>query len=192
MPYRSNGPRARRLTVAALACGLAAAAVVPAASQADTTAVDWTIAGGSLTVAAPAITAFSATLTGVDQTVRTAVGNWQVDDATGSGDGYNVTASASAPQIGGAAAPAGSTITLTPPSAATDPDGGTADGPTIASGPLELTGGAVQVASAAAGRGIGQWSFAQGADDLAVVVPGKATAGAYTSTITFTTAPLAG
>ena len=48
---------------------------------------------------APAITPFTATLSGVNQTKLTAVGSWSVTDATGSNAGYSVTVAASAPAV---------------------------------------------------------------------------------------------
>ena len=45
---------------------------------------------GSLSNTAPAITPFAATLTGLTQTVHTAVGAWSVIDTRGSGAGYLV------------------------------------------------------------------------------------------------------
>ena len=71
---------------------------------------------GSLSNTAPAITPFATTLTGLTQTVHAAVGAWSVVDTRGSGAGYRVTVSASAPTVGGseAAAGTGAGLTLTP------------------------------------------------------------------------------
>ena len=84
--------------VARIVAGLAvvsAFAVAPMAQAADTNATG-TLSAGSLTNTAPAITAFSTALTGVNQTVNTAVGAWNVNDARGSNVGYNITVAATA------------------------------------------------------------------------------------------------
>jgi hypothetical protein len=60
--------------------------------------------------------------------------------------------------------------------------------------PQVLSTSAATIASAVAGTGQGEWDFAAdgGVDQrLAVVIPGDASAGAYQSTLTFTTAPAA-
>ena len=54
-------------------------------AQADTTAATGTLSAGGLSVVAPPITPFTATLTGVNQTVNTAVGTWNLTDAIGDG-----------------------------------------------------------------------------------------------------------
>jgi hypothetical protein len=51
---------------------------------------------------------------------------------------------------------------------------------------------AATIENAAAGTGHGEWDFAAdagSADSLAVLIPGDADAGSYSSTLTFTTAP---
>jgi Ice-binding-like len=70
----------------------------------------------SMSITAPPITSFSAKLTGLNQTVSTAVGAWSVTDATGSNAGYSVTVAASAPTVNGSTSGAGTggSLTLTP------------------------------------------------------------------------------
>ena len=148
---------------------------------------------GLLSSTAPAIAPFEATLTGLTQTVRTAVGAWSVTDARGNNAGYSVTVAAGAPTVDGStsAAGTGAEMTLTPvtPTPASGHPAGT--GP-VAMPPQVLSTTAATIASAVAGTGQGGWDFAADsgvAKSLAVVIPGDASAGAYQSTLTFTTAP---
>jgi len=193
--------------VARIVAGLAvvsAFAVAPMAAQAALTgdaAVTGTLNAGVLSVTAPTITAFSATLTGIAQTKNTPVGTWNVTDATGSDRGYDVTVSATAPTVdadgAGAGAPAviaGSTLKLYTTTAET---GDNLNTKPVAQADAQLDvladGGyaASTIQSAAAGTGQGPWDFAADADiaaGLEVVIPGTATPGAYASTLTYTTA----
>lgn len=192
MPKFSS-PRVTRV-MASLAVMSAFAAVPVAAQAADTTA-SGTLTAGSLSNTAPAITPFGVTLSGLTQTVTTPVGASNVIDATGSNDGYSITVSATAPQVGGVAADAGTggSMTLTP-TTATAAAGNPADTGPVAqpAGVLPVTGvGARTIQNAPAGTGQGQWNFAADAgaqESLAVVIPGDASAGAYSSTLTYTTA----
>src|ERR1039458_2490621 len=101
--------------------GLAAAsalALAPMAAQADTTNATGTLTAGSLSELAPTITAFTGTLSGVNQTVHAAVGAWDVNDAVGDAAAYHVTVSAGAPTIAGTSI-AGSLGPTWPPLTAT-------------------------------------------------------------------------
>jgi hypothetical protein len=148
---------------------------------------------GSLANTAPAIAPFSARLTGLTRTLHTAVGGWSVTDATGSNAGYSVTVTATGPTVNGSmsAAGTGGHLTLTPVS------GTAASGNLAASGPLAMSAQtlgttAATIVNAAAGTGQGEWDFAGDSgitQNLAVVIPGDASVGAYSSTLTFTTAP---
>ncbi len=182
--------------VARIATGLvvaAAFAAVPVVAQAAPTDVDGTLDAGALSNTAPAIAPFTTTLTGVTQSVDTSLGGWNVTDATGSNAGYSVTVSATAPSVGGVAADAGTggSLTLTPTAATAAEGNPAATGPT-AEGAQTLGTTAVTIDNAAAGTGQGEWDFAADngttENNLAVVIPGDASAGAYTSTLTFTTA----
>jgi WxL domain surface cell wall-binding len=180
-------------------------AVAPVAAQADTTA-QGLLTAGSLVETAPAITAFPTTLTGATQTVNTAVGAWNVMDASGSNAGYTVTVSSSAPTDTALAdgtgthlsTGTGGSITLTPTAATAHVGYPETTGPVDGAGattsltPILVSTGTPTVASAAAATGQGSWDFA-GAGNLAVVIPGNASASAgyYTSTLTYTAAPLA-
>ena len=150
---------------------------------------------GSLSNTAPAVAPFSAKLTGLTQTVDTALGAWSVTDATATNAGYSVTVSATAPTVNGntAAAGTGATITLTPTTASAAPGNPASTGP-IASSPQTLSAAPTTIENAPAGSGQGEWDFpadtgATGTGSLAIVIPGDAGSGAYSSTLTFTTAP---
>ncbi|CAN5828402.1 hypothetical protein BH18ACT7_BH18ACT7_13100 [soil metagenome] len=180
--------------VARIVAGLAvvsAFAVAPMAAQAADTDATGTLSAGSLTNTAPAITAFSTALTGVNQTVNTAVGAWNVNDARGSNAGYNITVAATAPTVGGSAPAAGTggSLTMTSTTATAAAGNPAATGPVTSAAQL-LSPTAATIANAAATTGQGQWNFPT-AGNLAVVIPGNASAGAYSSTLTYTSAPLA-
>jgi hypothetical protein len=190
-------PRAARVT-AGLAVVAAVAATPIAAHAADTDATG-TLTAGSLTNTAPAITPFTAALTGVTQTVTTAVGAWSVTDARGNSEGYSVTVSATAPTVNGEAADAGhgASLSLTPTTATAATGNPATTGPVAQpAGVLPVTGVAARtIQFADTGTGQGEWDFAADAgaeENLAVVIPGDASAGDYSSTLTFTSAGLAG
>jgi hypothetical protein len=148
---------------------------------------------GSLSNTAPAITPFAATLTGLTQTVHAAVGAWSVIDTRGSGAGYLVTVSATAPTVGGsvAAAGTGAGLTLTPRAAEASPGNAASPGPVPAGAQL-LGASAATIAGVAPGGGQGKWVFPADAGvekSLGIVIPGDAAAGTFSSTLTFTTTP---
>ena len=192
--------------VARIVAGLAvvtAFAVAPMAAQAadtDTTGATGTLTGGSLNITSPAdISAINATLGGITQIVTADVGAWSANDATGSNDGYNITLTASAPTVGGVGADAGTGATLTLGASTTPAAPGTDNPVPAASRPvndgdqvLPATGGAT-IDHAILGMGQGLWDFAAVSaanDGLSVVIPGDASAGAYSSTLTYTIATL--
>ena len=183
----------RRLRPAAGLGVLMAFAVMAVGAQADPGDVSITLTGGSRSTTIPAIAPLTVGLTGVAQTVTTTVGAWSVTDATGSNDGYRVTVAASVPTVGGSVADAGTggSITLTPKTATVAAGNSAATGPVAASAqPLSTTAATIQ--TAADGTGQGKWDFAADSGlekSLSVVIPGDASAGAYTSTLTFTAAP---
>jgi hypothetical protein len=155
----------RRLVVlrrAAVALGVASAfALAPIAAQAADTNSTGTLTAGALSNTAPAITPFTATLTGVNQTVDTAVGAWDVNDATGASPGYTVTVSAGAPSIN-ATSLAGSLgltwLTLTPTTATADPSNPApaSTHPVATATPQALGATAATIDSAAVNTGSGE------------------------------------
>lgn len=194
-PKQLSGGLARTLTprrAAVTLAALCAFAVLPVAAQADSTDLSGTLTAGSLSNTAPSIAPFSTTLTGLTQTVDTAVGSWSVTDATGSNNGYSVTVSGTAPTVAGTTAGAGTgaSITLTPAAAVAATGNPAATGP-IAQAAQQLSTTPATIENAPAGTGQGEWDFpgdSGSAKSLAVVIPGDASAGDYSSTLTFTTA----
>jgi hypothetical protein len=187
-------PRGLRI-IAGMAVASAFAAA-PIAAQADSTVATGTLTAGGLSVVAPAIAAFSATLTGVNQTVNTAVGTWNLTDAIGDGAAYNVSVSAGAPAINGTsiAGSLGSTwLALTPTTSARDLSNPAPNSthPVAIAGSLAVGATAVTIENAAVNTGAGKWVFVGdtgGVQNLAVTIPGNAVPGSYTDTLTYTIA----
>lgn len=148
---------------------------------------------GPRSLTAPTITPFTAALTGAAKTLHTEVGEWSVNDPTGSNAGYRVTAAATEPTVDGSEAKAGTggSLTLTAPTP-TAADGNPATTGPVPASPQVLGTSATTIATAVAGTGQGRWNFAAHPAGLDVVIPGDAAAGAYSSTLTFTTAPAVG
>ena len=145
---------------------------------------------------APAIAPFSATLTGAARTVHTAIGAWTLGDARGTGAGYSVTVAATAPTVNGstAAAGTGAALTLTP-RAPVGEAGNLAVAGIPAAAPQLLGTTAATIVNAPAGTGRGRWSVhadSGATESLAILIPADADAGAFSSTLTFTTAPPVG
>jgi hypothetical protein len=181
----------------ALALGmLCVFAAPPVVAQADTTTATGTLSAGGLSVAAPPITPFTATLTGVNQTVNTAVGAWNLTDAVGDGAAYNVSVAAGAPSIGGtsiAGSLGGTWLALTPTTATVDASNPApaSTHPVAIAGSLAVGATAVTIENAAVNTGAGKWDFAGdtgGVRNLAVTIPGDAVPGAYSDTLTYTIA----
>jgi hypothetical protein len=137
--------------------------------------------------------------------VPTTLTGYQVSDATGTGNGWNVTFQASQftctaavgqCPTGGDAIPA-SSLLMSPETVACD--SGTncagragAPGISISSNTVLDSGSAVKVASAAVGTGMGSYTFTPGVlggagKALTLVVPGDAYASTYDSTVTVST-----
>lgn len=188
-----SSPRTFRAAVAVAVVG--AFAVVPVAAHANppnTTDADGTLTAGGLTVTAPGISTFDTALTGVTQVIPAQVGAWNVTDATGSNDGYSITVAASAPTVNGLTSDAGTdpTLQLTPTTATAATGNPATTGP-VAEAVQTLTTTPSTIDNAAPGTGQGEWDFAADTGstaNLAIVIPGDASAGAYSSTLTFTTA----
>src|SRR6202035_5492603 len=148
--------------------GLAVAsafAVAPVVAQADTTHATGTLTAGGLSVVAPVITPFTAALTGVNQTVNTAVGSWTLTDAVGDGAAYNVSVTAGAPTIGGTsiAGSLGDTwLALTPTTATADAThpAPPSTHPVAIAGRVAIGAIAATIENAAVNTGAGKWNFA--------------------------------
>jgi Ice-binding-like/WxL domain surface cell wall-binding len=142
---------------------------------------------------APTITPFTTKLTGLNQTVSTTVGGWSVTDARLGNAGYSVTVAASTPTVGGStsAAGTGGSLTLTPSTASAANNNPPSTGPVPTPAQI-LSPTPATIENAPTGTGHGEWNFpadAGSTNSLAVLIPGNADAGSYTSTLTFTTAP---
>jgi putative surface cell wall-binding protein len=182
------------VVVALVTLVVAAAPPTLALAATDTTSV--TLTGGTLSfTTAPTAANFPATtLTGATQTIATDFDDWRVNDARGTGAGWNVSFQATQFSDGGSnTLPAGSLKVKVPAVTAVDPLNLAA--PPVAQGLPPWTidnGAAVKVFSALAGTGAGEWNFDQAnilaAKDLQLTVPASAAAGTYTSTLTFTLA----
>jgi hypothetical protein len=151
---------------------------------------------GSLSNTAPTISSFAATLTGAVQTIHTAVGAWSVADSRGTGAGYSVTVAATAPTVDGSpvAAGTGASMTLTPRTPTRAAGNAATTGP-VAAAARQLSTTATTIATAIPGTGRGGWDFPADTGDLRsleLLIPADAGPGAFSSTLTFTTAPPAG
>lgn len=169
--------------VAALALLLAA---VPTAAFANDTVGTATLTGGALSLVTPDAVAFSATLTGSDQSVP-ASQDIDVVDGTGSASGWNVTltsttfssgsnelaADAATDQGASGSCDAGVTCTLADNSATSYP---------VAVPAADVAPTAVRIQSAASGTGMGGQTWTH---NMALDVAGNAVAGTYTSTWTY-------
>jgi hypothetical protein len=167
--------------MAALAAGTMA---FPASATAISATA--TISAGTLTFVSPASVAFSATLTGVDQNV-TSPQSFDVKDATGSGVGWNITATSTTFTSSGHTL---STSAVTEPVAPAD----TCDASTTCTlattsvtYPYTLPAAttaptATKVFNATANTGLGDQTAV---NTLSLAVPASTVAGSYTSTWTF-------
>ena len=132
------------------------------------------------------------TLTGAQQTVHTNFANWGVNDATGSGAGWHVTFQASQFTGTGPITLPLDSLTLTPP--AITPSGINLAVPPVLQCVTSCvldSGSAVQIVHALAATGQGGWTMTQAnllGGDLALTIPANASAGTYTSNLTFTLA----
>jgi len=177
--------RKRALVLSAIA-SLGVAGNAHAAT--DTTSV--AVTGDNITLTAPTFGDFSGvTLNGSAQTKATSAANWSVNDARGTGGGFEVAVSASALQTADPTpvVMSGATLTLSAPTVAPTDATNTSTAPAVLGG--SLIGGTVKVADANSGEGLGAWDFTQGATHLTLGVPATARAGTYSSTITTTLTP---
>jgi hypothetical protein len=145
----------------------------------------------TLDIVAPQITNLSATLTGAPLPLDTPVLDMDVTDATGSNLGWNVTAIATAPANNAGGAPMSARTSAPVSLAVATPTPVTGNGavPPTTKG-LQLLTAAATIAHTAVGEGQGGWVFPADATQLLhIVIPADATAGTYTSTLTFTVAP---
>jgi hypothetical protein len=176
---------ARRLLAAVLLAGGALVATSLPAVAATATA---TLTGGTLGfVAAPANTGFNISLTGED-VVATTTQTFDVGDATGSGAGWNITATSTSFRAGSRTLPSTAVTVLSVPSVACDPGASCTAATNGVSYPYTLPAGvsaptATKIFSAAANTGLGNQTVTL---VFQLAIPASAFAGNYSSTWTYT------
>lgn len=182
----------RALRLAALAAFAAALALAPL-SSAGATSATVTVSAGSLGFAGAVPTvAFSATLTGLDQTASTTQAI-DVGDATGSGSGWNVTGTSTTFSAGGGhTLPSSATTITSSPSVACDAGATctTATTTGAVSYPYTLPAAgsaptATKMFNAATNSGLGNQTVTP---TWKVAIPANAYAGTYNSTWTLSLA----
>ena len=167
------------LAIAAFALSLATPLGALAATG-DATSV--TVTGGTLTSTTPLANDFpGVTIDGASHSPTAALATFSVSDLTGTGAGWHVTAGAT--QFTGAShSLAVGSLELSQPTVAAN--GTTSADPTINIGPYTIDNGAVTIASAAVGAGMGNYDFS--ATTLTLAIPADVYADTYTSTVTIT------
>ncbi|MCA1845009.1 MAG: hypothetical protein LC792_17810 [Actinobacteria bacterium] len=177
--------RARRLLTAALIAGAALVTTSLPAIAATATA---TLTGGTLGfVSAPATTGFSAGLTGKD-VVATATQTFDVGDATGSGAGWNITATSTSITAGAKSLAPTSVTVQSVPTVGCDSGATCSTATNGVSYPYTLPAAttaptASKIYSAAANTGLGNQTATL---VFQLAIPASAFAGNYSSTWTFT------
>jgi hypothetical protein len=176
---------AHRLIAAAFFAG---GALVATSLPAVATTATATLTGGTLGfVAAPASTGFGVSLTGQD-VVGTATQTFDVGDATGSGAGWNVTATSTSFTTGShSLAPTSITVQAVP-TVACDSGASCTTATNGVSYPYTLPAGATaptatKIFSSGANTGLGNQTLTL---VLRLAIPANAFAGSYSSTWTYT------
>jgi hypothetical protein len=175
----------RRLIVAALWVG---SVVVATSLPAVATTASATLTGGTLGfVSAPASTGFNATLTGLNQVV-TSTQTFDVGDATGSGSGWNITATSTAFTTGAKSLANTSVTVQSLPTVACDSGASCTVATNGTSYPYSLPAGATaptatKIFSSAANTGLGNQTLTM---VFSLAIPANAFAGSYASTWTYT------
>ena len=195
--------RQRPALVLFYALAAAAFALLTGAAFAATTTTSATLTGGNLSIS-QALTAgaFAGTLSGAAQSLSaapaaggTAFGGFQINDARGSGVGWEVTVSASRLVSGDGSGHAFALGSLTMPAldvaGAADSSAvpGTLHGAAAIDNSADGSTGGVVMAACAAGQGMGAYDFTI-AGPWTLAVPANAYAGTYSSTVTTTLATL--
>ena len=160
-------------------------------------ATDVTVTGGTLTITAdPTVPNFTGvTLNGTAQTTTATLTTFEVNDARGSGAGWNVTVQGTQFKehdgtiyvVSGKTLAVGS-LSMAEPTVAQD--GTTSASPSITSGPYTIDdASAVKIASAATDTGMGKYDFSSTTFTLSI--PAKTYATTYRSdvTVSVTTGP---
>jgi hypothetical protein len=162
-----------------------AAALLASAGPATAAPGTATITGGTLTMTPPASVAFSATLTGVDQSTAAlqAIG---VNDSTGTGTGWNVTLTSTTFTVAARTLPDNS-VTDTAASGACDPGGACTLATNSVAYPVTVPSAstaptAVKILNAAVNTGLGAQTWTH---SMSLTLLASVKAGTYTSTWTY-------
>lgn len=181
------GRRARAVCIGLATLGLAGGAVMVAAPGAGATSATAALTAGSLAfVSAPPAVSFSVTMNGLNQTATDSQG-LDISDATGSGAGWNVTATSTTFTSGSHTLPTSATTIQSAPSDSCDTDSTCTTATNGISYPYTLPAGttaptATKLFDAAAGSGMGNQTITP---TWTLSVPSGTAAGTYTSTWTF-------
>jgi hypothetical protein len=177
-----------RIKLNGLASGLlACASLIALPSAALATNGTAAIAGNTLSMTQPTTVAFSATLTGVDQTATSSQA-FAVSDQTGSGSGWNITATSTTfTTAGGKTLPDPAVTVQSAPTVACDLSTTCTLATTNVSFPYTLPAATVaptatKLFNATAGTGLGNQTAST---TMRLAIPASVTAGSYTSTWTY-------
>jgi len=183
--------RLRAVAAGVAVVGLAAASAVLSATPAGATSASAAITAGSLAfVSTPGSVAFSATLNGTDQT-STATATFDVGDATGSGAGWNITATSTTFSSGSGGntklLSTSATTVQTAPTVACDTNVTCTPATNAISFPFVLPAGgnaptAQKLYNAAVSSGMGNQTVSA---SFRLTIPGNTYAGTYASTWTY-------
>jgi hypothetical protein len=139
--------------------------------------------GGIHVVSDPASLVFApVTLTGTPQVTNATLNKLTILDASGSGSGWHVSVSATPLTDGVNTFPINS-MSIDDPSGISTAS--SSPSPTLSTGGV-IDNGAVTLASAAIGEGMGEYDIEFGADSLNLAVGSTAVVGSYTGTMTVT------
>lgn len=168
-------------------------ALPQSAALAGTT--DATVSGGVFEITAtPTVGNFTpVTLDGTAKTTPATLGTFEVNDARGTGAGWNVTVSATrfaewdstlnagvGGYVTGGKTLAVNSLSMAAPTVAAD--GTTSTAPSLTTGPYTIDNGAVKTASAATDTGMGKFDFSS--TTLTLSIPASAYAKTYRSDVT--------
>jgi len=176
----------RLAVVGAGLMAVAAAAMIALPATAFAISGTATITAGTLTFVAPASVAFAATLSGVDQSVTTTQ-TFDVHDATGSGAGWNITATSTTFTSGSHTLATTAVTEAVAPADTCDASTTCTLATTTVTYPYTLPAAttaptATKIFNASANTGLGDQSAVS---TMALDVPASTTAGTYTSTWTY-------
>ena len=174
-----NMKRSRRV---ALLAGVFFAATTLLAGTAYAATSTVVLTAGTLSLSAPTVGNFgTVTLDGSAKTTSATVSTFSVNDARGSGAGWNVTVQATQFTMTGHTLPMGSIAMPAPTVAKADATSNAV--PSITAGPYVIdSASAVKISSAAVDSGMGSYNFTSG--NLTLTIPANAYAGTYSSTVT--------